>query len=51
MLMTSGQLNTEKHLKNLKIDRQKRTENAANLKIEVAERFQPVVDEFLKQLK
>jgi hypothetical protein len=32
-------------------DRQKRIENAANLKIEVAERFQPVVDEFLKQLK
>jgi len=32
-------------------DRQKRIENAANLKIEVAERFQTVVDEFLKQLK
>jgi hypothetical protein len=32
-------------------DRQKRIENAANLKIEVAGRFQPVVDEFLKQLK
>lgn len=32
-------------------DRQKRIENSANLKIKVAERFQPVVDEFLKQLK
>jgi hypothetical protein len=32
-------------------DRQKRIENAANLKIEVAERFQPVIDMFLNKLK
>lgn len=31
--------------------RQKRIQEAANLKINVAERFQPVVDMFLKQLK
>ena len=31
--------------------RQKRIQEAANLKIEVAERFQPVIDMFLKQLK
>ena len=31
--------------------RQKRIQEAANLKIDVAERFQPVVDMFLKQLK
>jgi hypothetical protein len=31
--------------------RQARIQEAVNLKIEVAERFQPVVDEFLKQLK
>jgi len=31
--------------------RQEEIKFAANLKIEVAERFQPVVDEFLKQLK
>lgn len=31
--------------------RQGRIQDAVNLKIEVAERFQPVVDEFLKQLK
>ena len=31
--------------------RQARIQDAVNLKIEVAERFQPVVDEFLKQLK
>ena len=33
------------------IDRQNRIENAANLKIEVAERFQPVIDMFLNKLK
>lgn len=32
-------------------NRQKRIQEAANLKINVAERFQPVVDMFLKQLK
>jgi len=32
-------------------NRQKRIQEAANLKIDVAERFQPVVDMFLKQLK
>lgn len=31
--------------------RQKRIQEAANLKINVAERFQPVIDMFLKQLK
>jgi tRNA G10 N-methylase Trm11 len=31
--------------------RQARIQDAVNLKIEVAERFQPVVDEFLNQLK
>ena len=33
------------------IDRQNRIHETANLKIEVAERFQPVIDMFLKQLK
>ena len=32
-------------------NRQKRIQEAANLKINIAERFQPVVDMFLKQLK
>lgn len=32
-------------------NRQKRIQEAANLKINVAERFQPVIDMFLKQLK
>lgn len=32
-------------------NRQKRIQEAANLKIDVAERFQPVIDMFLKQLK
>lgn len=32
-------------------NRQKRIQEAANLKINVAERFQPVVDEFLSKLK